>query len=36
MPSAQPALVTCSVCDEDLSLQGLPYRIVLRCTHGDV
>ena len=33
--SMQPEVRTCSRCHEEPDLQGLPYRIVLRCTHGD-
>lgn len=28
-------IVTCALCQDDPSLEGLPYRIVLRCSHQE-
>lgn len=33
--SMQPATQTCSLCEDEAGAQGLPYRIVLRCTVGE-
>ena len=30
-----PAVSPCALCAEQLVLTGLPYRIVLRCTHSE-